>query len=187
MNMPGKVTAIAAASALLVIGASVSALAGPASATDSARPAAQAAITIPSSLVPPPGNRLVKTMKVLRGSQVYTCASGAWTLLEPVSILHAGDAYVLNTKGPTWTSVNDGSSVTGVTVASVPRPDAAPELLVKAVSNSGSGWLGYVDYIQRLDTAGGAAPTGACANGAIDAVAYDALYRFWVPDSAPGA
>lgn len=141
-------------------------------------------MTIPSPLVVPPGNTLVETMTVLRGSQVYTCAARAWTLLEPVSVLHAGDAFVLNTQGPTWTSVNDGSSVTGETVASVPRPNAAPELLVKAVSNSGSGWLGDVDYIQRLATVGGAAPTGACTDGAIDAVPYQAQYRFYVPDSS---
>jgi hypothetical protein len=177
--------AVAGAATLLAIGVSASAQSA-SSAAVSAQPAAQAAVTIPSSLTPPPGNKLVKTMTVLSGSQVYTCTAGAWTLLEPVSVLHAGNAFVLNTKGPAWTSVNDGSSVTGATAASVSRPGAAPELLVKAVSNSGTGWLGDVDYIQRLDTVGGALPTGACTDGAIDAVRYQAQYRFWVPDSAPG-
>ena len=185
MNRSSKIAAaVAGASALLVVCVSVSGR--PASAASAAtQPAAQAA-TIPSPLAVPPGNRLVETMTVLRGSQVYTCTAGAWTLLEPVSVLHARYTYVLNTKGPTWTSVNDGSSVTGVTVASAPRPNAAPELLVKVVSNSGSGWLSDVDYIQRLDTVGGAVPTGGCTDGAIDAVRYQAEYRFWVPDSATG-
>jgi hypothetical protein len=184
MNRSSKTAAaVAAASALLAVG--VGAFGLPASWAGAAtQPAAQEATTIPSPLAVPSGNRLVEIMTVLRGSQVYTCTAGAWTLLEPVSVLHAEHAYVLNTKGPAWTSVNDGSSVTGMTVASVPVPHAAPELLVKAVSNTGSGWLGNVDYIQRLDTVGGAVPTGTCADGAIDAVRYQAEYRFWVPDSA---
>ena len=184
MNRSSKpATAVAVASALLAVGVGVGVFGLQASSAGAATQlVAQEATAIPSSLAVPPGNRLAETMTVLRGSQVYTCTTGAWTLLEPVSVLRAGHAYVLNTRGPAWTSVNDGSSVTGMAVASVPVPYAAPELLVKAVSNAGSGWLGNVDFIQRLDTVGGAAPTGACANGAMDAVRYQAEYRFWVPD-----
>jgi Protein of unknown function (DUF3455) len=175
--------AIAGVSALPVIGVSAYGQAA-ASAASSAQLALTAARTISPVLAVPPGNKLAETMTVQHGSQVYTCAGGAWTLLEPVSVLHAGPVYVLNTKGPSWISVNDGSSVTGSVVASVPRPNAAPELLVKAVSNTGGGLLSHVDYIQRLGAIGGASPIGACADGAIDAVTYQAEYLFYVPGSA---
>jgi hypothetical protein len=35
--------------------------------------------------------------------------------------------------------------------------------------------------VQRLDTRGGVAPTGACHAGASAAVPYTATYNFWAP------
>jgi len=42
---------------------------------------------------------------------------------------------------------------------------------------------GAVTCIQRLDTHGGVAPAGACSDGALQAVAYSARYRFYTPAS----
>jgi len=62
-------------------------------------------------------------------------------------------------------------------------PGAVAELLLKATAHRGSGLLGSVSYIQRLDTHGGVAPGGACTDGALQAVGYSATYRFYKPTS----
>jgi hypothetical protein len=109
------------------------------------------------------------------------CTAGAWTFLQPDAILrNHGRAQVLHTKGPVWTSVVDGSSVTGASQASSPVPNAIPELLLKATANRGPGLLGSVTYIQRLHTTGGLAPAGACTEATTVSVPYTADYAFWV-------
>jgi hypothetical protein len=138
-------------------------------------------VIIPPPLAVPAGQQLVAKMEVERGSQVYTCTSGAYTLLEPAAVLGSGNQLVLHTRGPEWVSANDGSAVVGAVVASVPRPNAVPELLLRSTSNRGTGLFGQVDYIQRLETVGGVAPTGACTDGSQVAVPYHAQYRFYVP------
>jgi hypothetical protein len=139
--------------------------------------------SIPPSLQVPAGQHLVGVFDVLRGSQVYTCTNGAYTLLQPAAVLESEQQLVLHTAGPQWISVRDGSAVTGSVVAQVARAGAVPELLLKAVANRGTGLFGDVDFIQRLDTRGGVAPTGQCAAGAIQAVPYWAQYRFYAPSS----
>ena len=42
-----------------------------------------------------------------------------------------------------------------------------------------AGILSNADYIQRLYTSGGVAPTRACTDGETAAVPYGALYVFW--------
>jgi hypothetical protein len=58
-----------------------------------------------------------------------------------------------------------------------------PALLLKSTANRGTGLLAKVDYIQRLDTVGGGAPTGTCTDGSQLAVRYHAQYRFYTPTS----
>lgn len=62
-----------------------------------------------------------------------------------------------------------------------PGGGAIPWLLLKAASAQGDGVLGDVDYIQRLDTAGGVSPPGPCDadEDATISVGYRALYRFY--------
>ena len=71
----------------------------------------------------------------------------------------------------------------GTLQASVPapRPGAVPWLLLRAVSNQGDGVLAGVDYVQRVKTRGGVAPTGACdpEEDRTLAVPYRALYLFY--------
>jgi hypothetical protein len=138
-------------------------------------------VIIPPQLAVPAGQKLAATMDVERGSQVYTCTNGAYTLLEPAAVLRSGEALVLHTRGPEWVSANDGSAVVGAVAASVPRPGAVPELLLKSTANRGSGLLGKVDFVQRLETVGGVAPSGTCTDGGQVAVPYHAQYRFYVP------
>ena len=62
-----------------------------------------------------------------------------------------------------------------------PDPDSIPWLLLEADSHRGDGVLSQVDFIQRLETRGGLAPTGACdpASDLTVAVPYRARYVFY--------
>ena len=46
-------------------------------------------------------------------------------------------------------------------------------------SHSGTGILTKADYINRLYTSGGVAPTGSCTAGQVKKVSYKAVYIFW--------
>lgn len=135
--------------------------------------------SVPPALAVPAGQRLAADMRVVQGSQVYQCVGGTWTLLEPDAVLRSGNTLVLHTRGPAWTSASDGSSVTGTPIATVPKSGAVPELLLRATANRGIGLLGDVDFVQRLDTRGGVAPTTTCTDGQTQAVNYSAEYRFY--------
>ncbi|HET6712025.1 DUF3455 domain-containing protein [Amycolatopsis sp.] len=146
--------------------------------------AATASATPPASKVPdaikvPAGNRALASYAA-EGVQIYGCASGAWTLLQPAAVLtRRGKPVALHSKGPIWTSTVDGSTVGAAAAASSPRKDTIPELLLKANLNTGDGVFGKVTYIQRLNTRGGVAPAGPCTDGAQTAVRYSADYAFW--------
>jgi hypothetical protein len=139
----------------------------------------------PASLQVPVGNKRVAVLHVLRGVQVYTCTGGTWHLTEPDAELSADRrSTVLHTAGPEWVSTVDGSAVWGAPLGSVTETGTIPDLLLKAVKNRGTGLFGHVDFIQRLDTSGGLAPTGRCTDAAIAATPYHATYVFWAPDDS---
>jgi Protein of unknown function (DUF3455) len=154
--------------------------------------AARTALEIPPPLQVPPGYRLVWEVRAA-GVQIYDCApsptdprASVWTFREPAALLfdHGRHVAGIHYRGPTWTSW-DGSTVVGavppVAMVPAPRPRAIPWLLLKAASAQGDGVLGDVEYIQRLDTAGGVAPPGSCDpdEDATISVPYRALYRFY--------
>ncbi|RSD23838.1 DUF3455 domain-containing protein [Amycolatopsis eburnea] len=146
-------------------------------ATASATPAGS---RVPAAVKVPDGNRHLASYHG-EGVQIYGCANGAWTLIQPAAVLSKhGKPVALHSKGPVWTSIVDGSTVGASAQASSPREGAIPELLLKANLNSGDGVFGKVTYIQRLNTRGGVAPAGTCADGAQTAVPYSADYSFWV-------
>ncbi|MBE1468978.1 hypothetical protein H4W33_008052 [Kibdelosporangium phytohabitans] len=117
-----------------------------------------------------------------RGVQTYQCTNNTWVFLQPDAILTSrARPEVLHSKGPVWTSVLDGSSVTATAVATSPVPRAIPELLLRATGNRGPGKLGKVTYIQRLKTRGGAAPSVPCTEGITASVPYTADYVFYMP------
>jgi hypothetical protein len=104
-----------------------------------------------------------------RGFQIYVCrpdAEGkpAWTLKAPDADLfdEQGKSIGKHFGGPTW-QLNDGGQITGKMAAKVDAPDprAIPWLLVTVTGNSGTGALSGVTSIQRVNTAGGLAPTAA--------------------------
>ncbi|HEX3782833.1 MAG TPA: DUF3455 domain-containing protein [Pseudonocardiaceae bacterium] len=188
MRRTRNVAVVSAIAGALVLGAGVAAVAQATAAAGSAHPdpdpvAVVSSVIIPPQLAVPSGQRLVATMDVERGSQVYTCTSNAYTLLEPAAVLKDRNQLVLHTRGPEWVSANDGSAVVGAVVASVPSPGAVPQLLLKSTANRGTGLFGKVDFVQRLKTVGGVAPAGTCTDGSQVAIPYHAQYRFYAPST----
>jgi hypothetical protein len=177
---------------LLVIGvAGVLAAAGAvthqASAAEVAAPAVVGAdarrVDIPriaAAIKPPAGSRPVGAYVVTRGTQTYTCAGGVFTGASvPEAQLVGTGGRIHHFKGPSWQSQRDDSLVTAKKTAESPRAGTIPELLLTVDSHSGTGMLGNVAYINRLLTSGGAAPAGACTDGATTSVPYSAVYVFW--------
>ncbi|MFE7278411.1 DUF3455 domain-containing protein [Streptomyces sp. NPDC057623] len=171
--------------AAVTAGALLSATIGQAATPRPARADAPAALKVPAPLKVPDGNRLTDVLSA-EGVQTYTCADGAWKLLEPAATLWAeGDRshrpLALHSRGPVWVSTVDGSAVNAAAVASSPRPGTIPELLLRSTATRGTGVFADVSYIQRLDTHGGVAPTTACTGSDQTSVHYSATYAFYKP------
>ena len=147
-------------------------------------------MAIPDNLkVPQPNVMLFEAYA--NGVQVYVCKAKAddpnafeWAFKGPEAELRneAGEKIGKHYAGPTWEG-NDGSKVVGEAVenAKAPEAGAIPWLLLRAKAHDGSGAFSTVTYVQRLDTAGGVAPTDGCDRSAADterAVEYTATYVF---------
>lgn len=127
------------------------------------------------------------------GSQIYVCQAGkdgkpTWVFKAPEADLRdqQGTVVIHHFAGPTWKD-NDGSQVSGKTVAQVasPDPNSIPWLLLTAASHSGAGILDHVTSIQRIHTKGGAAPPADdCNTSKLNQEAkrsYTADYYFYAP------
>ena len=123
------------------------------------------------------------------GAQIYVCAAidgvVAWRLKGPDAMLYddKGKPAGKHFAGPTW-QANDGSAVVAEAIANSapPRAAAIPWLLLRAKSHSGKGILSAVNYIVRMETSGGMAPSESCAAGQAGAerrVPYTAVYLFF--------
>ena len=106
------------------------------------------------------------------GSQIYVCQSATdgkstWILKAPEAELHDREGATIGRHygGPAWKD-NDGSEVTGRTVAKVdsPDPNSIPWLLLTAPGHFGEGVLTRITSIQRINTKGGMPPTAAECN-----------------------
>jgi Protein of unknown function (DUF3455) len=149
-----------------------------------------AAQQVPQQLQPPAGQQLVSQAHA-KGDQVYTCTEDVtqytWMLKAPDAQLFDKDGkpFGKHFAGPSW-EANDGSRVSGQMVAFVPSPDtnSIPWLLVKVVSHEGTGVLSRANFIQRLNTKGGKAPSSGCDEahaGQELRVPYSADYFFYAP------
>jgi len=144
------------------------------------------------NLAVPEGNRLAFYYDAI-GVQIYTCQAVttgyAWAFLAPEASLfdRHGHLVIKHFAGPTWQSVDDGSEVVAKKIADfTAHADAIPELLLEATTHAGKGRMQDVSYIQRLDTAGGLAPSTGCDAahvGATSRVDYTATYFFYRSDS----
>jgi hypothetical protein len=150
--------------------------------------------TVPAQLEPPAGATLMLRYRA-QGAQIYACkvnpaATGAatyvWTFKAPDAKLSDESCTPAGTHfaGPTWKSSLDDSTVVGTKLADAPSPSAGaiPWLLLKAASTTGNGIMNSVVAVQRVDTAGGAAPADGCdasTLGAERSVPYSAVYYFY--------
>lgn len=126
------------------------------------------------------------------GVQVYVCEVGpdgkkSWMLKGPEAILfdNGGNAIGSHFAGPTWRH-KDGSQIIGKMIArtDLPVTEAIPWLLLTVTEKSGTGVLGNVSTIQRLNTQGGKAPSTVDDNAKAGdelRVSYSADYLFYAP------
>ena len=121
-----------------------------------------------------------------KGVQIYVCRAkedaNEWAFKAPEAKLvdAEGRPFAKHYAGPTW-EAPDGSKAVGKVLANEPAPKAGaiPWLLLSAES-SASGALAGVRFVQRVNTAGGVAPSGACPTvGEEQPVDYTADYIFY--------
>ncbi len=130
-----------------------------------------AAPPAPGPLRVPADQTLIKELHAT-GVQIYQCQPAKndpsqfeWAFKGPEASLvskggkNAGKHYA----GPTWEAI-DGSRVVGEAIANSPgtKPNSIPWLLLRAKATAGNGLFTHVQYIQRLNTAGGSVPATGC-------------------------
>jgi hypothetical protein len=139
---------------------------------------------IPLNLMTPPGTMLIGQYAA-NGVQIYRCSlvgsAFSWTFVAPLAVLvnAQNQVFAQHFAGPTW-AAPDGSQVVGRVLQSAPapRPGSIPWLLLAGTA-TGTGVLGNVRFIQRLNTVGGVL-SGACAPAnAEQQVPYTADYLFY--------
>ena len=132
-----------------------------------------------------PGEVLVATIHA-QGAQVYECkvdAAGklAWQFREPIATLMMnGKTIGRHYAGPSW-ELTDGSSAAAKVAAMAPgaSPADIPLLKLAVSARNGSGLIGDVSTIQRLNTKGGVAKGSCETAGAFLNVPYSADYAFY--------
>src|SRR5688572_18606844 len=151
----------------------------------------QALVEVPDKLKPDASESL-KLVVPARGVQIYECRGrkdqpGAyeWAFVAPEADLFdaRGNRIGRHYGGPRW-EANDGSGVVGTLKerADARVADAIPWLLLAAKSVGPQGAFSKVTAIQRVNTAGGAAPQTGCsqaAAGTATRITYTADYYFF--------
>jgi hypothetical protein len=131
-----------------------------------------------------PGETVVLTLHA-EGAQIYECKAGsdgklAWAFREPIaSLMESGKTVGRHYAGPNWEHA-DGSAVTGKAIGNAPGATAndIPWLKLEVTAHRGTGILGNVSTVQRINTEGGKLD-GACDKaGSFRSVPYDADYVF---------
>jgi|GEM_PF-687386 len=149
---------------------------------------------MPDRSLDPPANQVPVLLAHGQGAQRYICrekeqAKGSyeWTLKEPRAKLAdaTGREIGSHSAGPSWQLADGSKAVKKKLIASVPALafDAVPWLLLE-IESSGKGALAGTQYVQRMDTIGGAAPATGCDAahvGAMQDVDYRATYLFYAP------
>jgi len=143
---------------------------------------------VPAALEVPDGNK-VEFHAYAVGVQIYVSAPSAadptkfvWVFKAPEAVLFDSDGNIvgIHYAGPTW-ETESGSMVVGARMAGATvDPTAIAWLKLRAVSADGPGVLARTTYIQRVNTAGGLAPSVApTASGQEARVPYTAEYFFY--------
>jgi Protein of unknown function (DUF3455) len=148
-------------------------------------PLSAASAQTPDAIAAGPGEMLVATIHA-QGAQVYECkadASGklAWQFREPIATLIAdGKTVGRHYAGPTW-ELDDGSAVVAKVAGRAPGATGKdiPLLKLDVTQQKGSGRLGGIATIQRLNTKGGTAEGPCDRAGTLLSVPYSADYTFY--------
>jgi hypothetical protein len=147
-------------------------------------PLSAASAEVPDAIAAP-GQTLVATLHA-EGAQVYECKADAsdklaWQFREPIATLIAdGKTVGRHYAGPTW-ELDDGSAVVAKVAGRAPGATGKdiPLLKLDVTQQKGSGLLGGIATIQRLNTKGGTVE-GPCERaGTLLSVPYSADYTFY--------
>ncbi len=144
---------------------------------------ADRAPAVPDAIAVPDGNT-VEFHAYAVGAQIYSwkAATATWVFVAPAAVLYDSDGNIvgMHYAGPTW-ETDSGSKVVGAKIAAAtPDASAIPWLLLQAKTAEGPGVLAHTTYVQRVNTVGGLAPSGAgTTDGEIARVAYTAEYYFY--------
>ena len=153
--------------------------------------ATQPALNVPAALEPA-GNESLAMVVGAKGVQIYECrakkdvgAGHEWAFVAPEADLFDARGRPVGTHGagPFW-QASDGSRVVGKLKAKSDAPAAGtiPWLLLTTESTGSVGAFARVTSIQRVNTAGGAAPASPCTpetNGQKARIHYTADYRLF--------
>jgi hypothetical protein len=146
-------------------------------------------VVIPDNLRAPADETLLRTLSA-DGVQIYECRAKAgdasateWAFVAPEAKLFDAQGTFVGKHygGPTWEAA-DGSKVVGAVRAKVDSPEASsiPWLLLATHSTGKGGLFARVTSVQRVATAGGAAPAAAGCTaatlGQVARVPYKAQY-----------
>lgn len=146
---------------------------------------------VPAPLRVPADQVLIKQLHAT-GVQIYECQPGKkdpaqfdWAFKGPEATLATKGGRVIGKHyaGPTW-EAKDGSAVVGEVIGNSPSPapNSVAWLLLRAKATAGNGIFTRVQFIQRLNVVGGAAPVGGCRReqaGQQLRAAYTADYLFY--------
>jgi hypothetical protein len=133
----------------------------------------------------PAGNQL-EAHVYANGVQTYSWNGTSWVFVAPSAVLStdaAGTNVVgIHYAGPTWQGTA-GSKVVGTAIQNCsPDANSIPWLLLSAVAVDQPGVFQGATFVQRLNTAGGKAPTTpGTAAGQVTSVPYTAEYLFYRP------
>ena len=121
---------------------------------------------VPKELRPPEGHDKVLHHAKAKGFQIYVCTKDAagnfsWQVKPDAELFdEKGEKEGTHFEGPSW-KLNDGSKIVADKLKEVPHEGACALLLLKVKSSEGTGALSKVEYVQRLNTTGGAKPAEA--------------------------
>ena len=154
---------------------------------------------VPDGLQVPAGNQAFLEGDAI-GTQDYICLPSGWTFFGPQATLfnehdeqiitHFLSPNPVETGTPPLATRQDSEDTSKVwgrlarpDALVTPDPTAIPWLLVQVVGAqdgpTGGDELSETTYIQRLNTAGGVAPTTPCTVGMMALVPYSAEYFFY--------
>ena len=143
-----------------------------------------------SPALQPPATQVLYLEALADGVQIYECArkpdaTYEWAFKAPEATLsdRSGRPLGKHYAGPTWEAM-DGSTVVGETKAREAGPTTAaiPWLLLAAKSHSNRGTFADANYVQRVATQGGIAPTQGCSESTLRQqarVPYSAVDYFY--------